>query len=546
MRRARKAQLSTNNLVILAVAAVVIIAGIWWWTSANSQTPEPSPSPYPSEPPEYELVTYTGFGFSFEHPEGLVFAARSLMGGLDHARPYQGDLQSLDSDDIPLIMGVIWLQSESAPDLEDVLDTVFGLAQESGLQLEERGSIQTGVKDDREMLYQTFEASNNGASLLGAISTWYDDEAGRVYQPYVVSVPEIYGEEDLITMLLETVDSFEDVGIEAATVLKSYWPTDGWRVAPPEAAGIDPTKLDEMIEAVSSRGIGADSLMVIRHGYIVSDAYFAPYNPWENHIVYSCTKSVVSTLIGIAIDEGYIDADLDQRLLDIFPDRTVRNPSAWKSDMTLRDLLMMSAGFDARDSYLYDWEGLDRLHDADDAIQYMLDLEMAFEPGSRFEYTNGVSHLLSCIISDATGMSALEFAEEQLFEPLGITGAAWTADSQGHNWGYSSLYLTPRDMAKFGFLFLNGGEWDGEQVVPREWVEEATTEQISAGTLLEGYGYQWWTSPDGYYSAIGYKGQFIHVVPELDLIMVTTGRVPEAFDRIQALLEEFVIPSVVD
>jgi CubicO group peptidase (beta-lactamase class C family) len=544
--RARTAQLSTNNLVILAVAAVVITAGIWWWTSTNSQNLEPGPSPYPSEPPEYEFVTYSGFGFSFEHPEGLVFVASGLMGGLDSARPHQGDIQSLDSEDIPLIMGVTWLRSESAPDLEEVLDTVFGLAQESGLQLEERGPVQTGTKDEREMLYQRFEASSDGVSLLGAISTWYDEEVGRVYQPYVVSVPEIYGEEGLISLLLETVDSFEHVGIEAATELDPYWPTNGWRVAAPEAVGIDPTKLDEMIEAVDSRGIGADSLMVIRHGYIVSDAYFAPYNPWENHIIYSCTKSVVSTLIGIAIDEGYIDANLDHRLLDIFPDRTVRNPSDWKSDMTLRDLLKMSAGFDARDSYLYEWEGLDWLHEADDAIQYMLDLDMAFEPGSRFEYTNGVSHLLSCIITEATGMSALEFAEQHLFESLGISGAEWSTDSQGHNWGYSNLRITPHGMAKFGYLFLHGGEWDGEQVVPQDWVEEATTEQVPAGTLLDGYGYQWWTSTDGYFSAIGYKGQFIHVVPELDLIMVTTSREPNDFTRIQNLLEEFVIPSVID
>jgi CubicO group peptidase (beta-lactamase class C family) len=443
-------------------------------------------------------------------------------------------------------MGVIWLQSETTPDLEEVLDLVFDLAQESGLQLEERGLIQTGTKDDGEMLYQTFEAISDGTSLLAAISTWYDEDAGRVYQPYVVSAPEIYSDEEIVSLLLETVDSFEHVGFEAATELEPYWPTDGWRVATPEAAGIDPTKLDEMIEAIGSRSIGADSLMVIRYGYIVSDAYFAPYNPFENHIIYSCTKSVVSTLIGIAIDEGYIDADLDQRLLDIFPDRTAGNPSDWKSDMTLRDLLMMSAGFDAQDSYLYEWVGLDWLHDADDAIQYMLDLEMAFEPGSRFEYTNGVSHLLSCIISETTGMSALEFAEEQLFEPLGITGAEWSTDSQGHNWGYSNLRITPRSMAKFGYLFLHGGEWDGEQVVPGYWVEEATSEQISADTLLDGYGYQWWTSDDGYYSAIGYKGQFIHVVPELDLIMVTTSREPNDFNRIQDLLEEFVIPSVID
>ena len=267
------------------------------------------------------------------------------MGGLDHARPYQGDMQSLNSEEIPLIMGVIWLQSESAPDLEDVLDTVFELAQETGLQLEERGSTQTGTKDGGEMMYQTFEVSNEGTTLLGAISTWYDEEAGRLYQLYVISVPEIYGEEDLISLLLETVDSFQPVGIESATELEPYWPTDGWRVATPEAAGIDPAMLDAMIEAVDSKGIGADSLMVLHHGYIVSDVYFAPYNPWENHIIYSCTKSVVSTLIGIAIDEGYIDADLDQSVLGLFPDWTAKNPSAWMA------MLSPSRGTSRR------WEG---------------------------------------------------------------------------------------------------------------------------------------------------------------------------------------------
>jgi hypothetical protein len=201
------------------------------------------------------------------------------MGGLDHARTYQGDMQSLNSEEIPLIMGVIWLQSQSAADLEDVLDTVFELAQETGLQLEERGPTKTGTKDDGEMMYQTFEISNEGTPLLGAISAWYYEDAGRLYQPYVISIPEIYGEEDLIFLLLGTMDSFQHVGIESATELEPYWPTEGWWIATPEAAGIDPSKLDEMIEAVDSRGIGADSLMVLRHGYIVSDVYFAPYNP---------------------------------------------------------------------------------------------------------------------------------------------------------------------------------------------------------------------------------------------------------------------------
>ena len=252
---------------------------------------------------------------------------------------------------------------------------------------------------------------------------------------------------------------------------------------------------------------------------------------------------MVSTLIGIAIEEGYIES-LDVRMLDLFPDRTAGNMSAWKEEMTLRDLLTMTAGFDARDSYLYEWEGLYTMHNRSDALQYVLDLPVIEEPGTRFEYTNGVSHLLSCIITETTGMSALEYGNERLFEPLGIHDVEWHNDSMGRNWGYSRIYITPHDMAKIGYLFLNKGQWDGTQIVPEEWVEEATTKHVDA-TILDGYGYQWWVSRNGYYSAVGHKGQFIHVVPELDLIAVFTSRNEVDFDRILSLLETYVIPAVV-
>jgi len=277
--------------------------------------------------------------------------------------------------------------------------------------------------------------------------------------------------------------------------------------------GVNYGVLEGMLEYVNGNGIGADSVMVIKDGYVVLDAYFPPFDEGEIHIVYSCTKSVVSTLIGLAMEEGLISS-LDVGLADLFPDRTMANQSDWKGEITLRDLLTMTAGFDAEDSYLYDWVGLERMHEAPDALQYVLDLPVIEEPGTRFEYTNGVSHLLSCIITEVTGASALDYARERLFSPLGITGSEWRTDSLGRNWGYSSLYLTPHDMAKIGYLFLRGGEWDGEQVVPQ-----------------------------GYYSAIGYKGQFIHVVPDLDLVMVTTSSRADDFNRIQDLLEAFVIPA---
>jgi CubicO group peptidase (beta-lactamase class C family) len=215
-----------------------------------------------------------------------------------------------------------------------------------------------------------------------------------------------------------------------------------------------------------------------------------------------------------------------------------------EKDEERRYLLTMTAGFDARDSYLYEWEGLNTMHDSPDALQYVLDLPVIEEPGTRFEYTNGVSHLLSCIITEKTGMSALEYGRERLFEPLGIHDVEWHNDSMGRNWGYNRIYITPHDMAKIGYLFLNKGQWDGTQIVPEEWVEEATTKHVDA-TIMDGYGYQWWVSGKGYYSAVGHKGQFIHVVPELDLVAVFTSRNEVDFDRILSLLETYVIPAVV-
>jgi CubicO group peptidase (beta-lactamase class C family) len=375
------------------------------------------------------------------------------------------------------------------------------------------------------------------------MAMWYEGEDARIYVVY--SIAASASQLDVQSNVERYVESFESEGYEAPSgEIEAYWPTEGWRVARAEDVGVDYGVLEGMVEHVNENGIAADSVMVIKEGYVVLDAYFPPFDEGEIHIVYSCTKSVVSTLIGLAMEEGRI-ASLDVGLADLFPDRTMANQSDWKDEITLRDLLTMTAGFDAEDSYLYDWVGLDRMHDAPDALQYVLDLPVIEEPGTRFEYTNGVSHLLSCIITEVTGVSALDYARERLFSPLGIGEAEWRTDSLGRNWGYSSLYITPHDMAKIGYLFLNGGEWDGEQVVPREWVEEATRKHFHAGTLLDDYGFQWWVSPNGYYSAIGYKGQFIHVVPELDLIMVTTSSNADDFNRIQDLLENFVIPAVI-
>jgi len=544
MNKSRRLAITTIQAVII-VAIIVIAAGVgyWWYSSSPSPTPEPTPEPTPSVELPTTYLRYSRFGFSFDYPEGMTFTAGALLGGFDHAHPLNGDIQGF-LEAVPETIGVIWAAFEEQPPLEILLDELFkGAKEDGGLQDLERGPIDISTEDGREVLSQAFEFKEDGVDSKGSLAIWYEGEDKRIYVVYSISPSA--AQLDVQSNVQRYVESFESEGYEAPSgEIEPYWPTEGWHVARAEDMGVDYEMLEGMVQHINAERIGADSVMVIKDGYVVLDAYFPPFDEGELHIVYSCTKSVVSTLVGIAIEEGYIES-LDQRLLDFFPGRAVENMNQWKEEITLRDMLTMSAGFDARDSWLYEWEWLDRMHDAPDAAQYVLDLKVIEEPGTRFEYTNGVSHLLSCIVTETTGMSALEYARERLFAPLSITDVEWTNDSLGRNWGYSQLYLTPHDMAKIGYLFLSEGEWDGQEIVSKEWVEDATSKHLDAN-LMPGYGYQWWVSPNGYYTAIGYKGQFIHVVPDLDLIMVTTSSDANDYNRILDLLETYVIPAVID
>jgi len=181
-----------------------------------------------------------------------------------------------------------------------------------------------------------------------------------------------------------------------------------------------------------------------------------------------------------------------------------------------------------------------RLSGADWA-QCVLDLPMADTPGKKFEYSNGVSYLLSVVVQKTTNMRTLDFAKKYLFGPLGITDVKWRTSPQGIDIGWGEMWLTPHDMAKIGWLYLNKGKWDGKQIVPAAWVEASTRGHISA-TLFDRYGYQWWIDSAGYYAAVGYKGQRIFVVPGKNMVVVFTGSLPSGSSSIlQRLLSGYII-----
>jgi CubicO group peptidase (beta-lactamase class C family) len=323
-----------------------------------------------------------------------------------------------------------------------------------------------------------------------------------------------------------------------------YWPTEGWRVSTPEEQGMDSARLVAMFDAVEKADYALHSVLIVRHGYLVTEAYRYPYDQATPHDVRSCTKSVISALIGIAIQQGHV-AGVDQRVLDFFPERAVANLDDAKRSITVENLLTMSSGFD--------WPGgilepiLGEWTRSDNWVQFVLDRPLADPPGTRFVYNTGGSHLLSAILQETTGVTALEFAQQNLFGPLGISPGRWESDPQGINVGGAWLRLTPRDMAKFGYLYLNGGQWDGQQVVPADWVATSTHEHIRAGGqwLSDGYGYQWWIDQAGYYMALGYGGQYIVVVPDRDLVVVFTSGLPtQDFFAPETLLNTFILPAV--
>lgn len=323
----------------------------------------------------------------------------------------------------------------------------------------------------------------------------------------------------------------------SATPSAGEWPTQAWQTSSPEEQDIDPGQLDEMLTAIEDKSIRLNSILVIRHGVIVSENYFGSTEQTTRRELYSVTKSFTSTLVGIALDQGLLSS-IDQPALDFFTDRSIENIDEHKQAMTIENVLTMTPGVS--------WEEGDaaytQMYRSSDWAKYVLDMPMEFQPGEQFEYNSGASHVLSDIVQQVTGMNTADFAQATLFEPLGITDVRWDTDSGGISIGGWGLKLAPREMAKLGFLFLHRGEWDGRQIVSSDWVKAATQKHVSTDGDL-GYGYQWWidTGADAY-MALGRYGQTIYVKPDLDLVVVVTAQ-EDDHDRILNLIDTYILPA---
>jgi CubicO group peptidase (beta-lactamase class C family) len=349
-----------------------------------------------------------------------------------------------------------------------------------------------------------------------------------------------------------------------------YWPTDGWRSSPPEEQGMDPKALSRIDYYVKETFPAVKGVLVVRNGHVVFEKYYQGYDRSDYHHVWSVTKSVTSALVGIALKEGHIE-NLDQRLPEFFPEHFGAGTDPRKRQIAIEDLLTMTNGF--RLNTLADPEGFDRIISSEDVVAAAIGQPMYREPGEVFTYNEGDAHLLSAILTKTTRQSALAYAHENLFGPLGIdsdpdasieadpanlgrferAGFVWADDGQGNSMGGFGLKLTPRDMAKLGYLYLQDGRWEGRQIVPKGYVQASTHEQVQTDQGTVGYGYLWWTRElEGYqaFYAHGHGGQFIYVIPQLELVAVIVSEEPGRGEIVpmspDGLIDYAVVPAVED
>lgn len=314
-------------------------------------------------------------------------------------------------------------------------------------------------------------------------------------------------------------------GVTAQDGETAYWPTESWRTSTPEEQGMDSVALAELIEAIPQRG-AIDSLMIVRNGYVVAEVYWHPFQRGLTREQMSASKSVLSALVGIAIDRDYIES-IDQKVLEFFPEIDVENLDDNKKAMTIRDLLTMTSGFDCEMA-----NGTDPIVELGfrpDATQFGLSWPMADEPGKTWRYCNINAYLLSAIVTRTTGMDTLAFAQQVLFAPLGISDVDWNVSAEGVPVGAGGLQLNTVDMTKIGYLFLNNGRWGDTQVVPADWVRDSVQNYAPQHPWAIGvvdYGYLWWlyeTPVGAFYEASGMFFQHIHIAPDMQLVVADTG-----------------------
>lgn len=313
-----------------------------------------------------------------------------------------------------------------------------------------------------------------------------------------------------------------------------------WRLSTPSDVGIDEAAL-EAGAAELARSPALLSLLVVRDDALVFERYYHGSDVTHSNNVHSASKSILSSLLGIALADGAIES-LDAPLADYVPEYI--EAGSPQAAITLRHVVTMSSGLD----WTEDDSEYSVIEPSDDWVEAILGQPLTGTPGAEFNYSSGMSHVLSAVLTRATGSTTCAYAHEKLLAPLGITAEHWGRDPSGVFSGGYNLYMTPRELARFGLLYLRDGDWDGRQLVPAEWVQQSIRPQLVAEDGYD-YGYYWWlTSGGGQDVAIawGFGGQFIYLLPALDLMVVMTADTATEHEELdgETFVFDHLLPAV--
>ncbi len=315
----------------------------------------------------------------------------------------------------------------------------------------------------------------------------------------------------------------------------------------PEKQGVSSEGISNFLDAAAKSKTEFHSFMMLRHGKVVAQGWWNPYSADLKHTMYSCSKSFTATAIGFAVNEKLLT--VNDKVVSFFPKELPDTISSFLSELTVKDVLSMSDGMEpdptftvaSRDS---NW------------IKSFLAIPILHEPGSTFLYNSLGTYILSAIVQKVTGQKVVDYLKPRLFEPLGITGMDWEVDPKGINTGGWGLRIKTEDMAKFGQLFLQKGKWNGKQILPSAWVEEASTLKIiqhpgysqakrDSSDWEQGYCYQIWRCRHNAYRGDGAFGQFIIVMPDEDAVIAITAETPDMQEEIN-LVWQYLLPAMHD
>ena len=310
----------------------------------------------------------------------------------------------------------------------------------------------------------------------------------------------------------------------------------------PEQQGIASGDILTFVEAADKEIDQMNSFMLLRHGHVVAEAWWAPYDANTPHILFSLSKSFTSTAVGLAISEGKLS--LDDQVLKFFPEEAPAEPSANLRAMRVRDLLRMNTGHQTEAPIRVD----DPTGQKDTWTKTFLGHPVPFKPGTHFLYNSPATYMLSAIVQKVTGKTVLDYLRPRLFEPLGFKDPTWISSPQGITAGAYGLSIRTEEIARFGQLYLQRGMWKGKQLIPSSWVAQATSIQTSNGSAPtsdwdQGYGYQFWRSRHNSFRGDGAFGQYCMVIPELDAVVAITSGVRD-MQKVMNLVWEKLLPAM--